>query len=499
MLWLWVTLVIAGLSFAMRLVIKWIINPIRVRNRISITGTPAYQPTTMEQLTPEQKQFVGSLIHQFQAIGFETVANVHNPASVPGVRGFRILLLNRATGDMANLVMSSAGNVRSKVFNITSKFDRIRIITGVNPTVGLGAKDPFDDSAIFSWVQEPAILLEAHRRRLRCARRENDRRICPSPGEEFTFLERDWIESVQRSVNRGDRYFDPVTGKYWMTWRAAFLFAWKLQEPIKTWRVRLRDRRARALWKQLGMEEYRQPQLAAPPSGPAAVAPTTAKPIAPITTSLNDPPLTYQTVLPEGEIRQEQHGDHLVVRMGTPTLGAHLVQQWGNLLRIVVWLVILPLSLITLSTLRFISLPRLGAPGFGWVLAMLPLLWALFLISDVMQLWRGLARVRGTIVLTGSDEGLRFASAPGRYRDGFLPRETIETLRVRMVQPRLRRLLQRAVYQLEAKQFGSRRLQPLLIGSDIERLKEARAALMRAMGIESIQSATATSPAAAAI
>jgi hypothetical protein len=207
---------VGGLSILLNLVLKGIVVPIRLRNRVSIVGKPEYRPTTMEELTPEMQQFVGSLIHKFQAIGFEPAANLSNPGTVPGVSCVFILLVNRKTGDMATLTMTSAENIRALVFAITSTFpDETEIVSGVNPSVGTGSKDKRQDVAIFSWVREPAVLLEAHARRLSRAGRQDEPRIFPSPGEEIAFIENDWARNIARSVERDERYFDPKTGKYW--------------------------------------------------------------------------------------------------------------------------------------------------------------------------------------------------------------------------------------------------------------------------------------------
>jgi hypothetical protein len=378
--------------------------------------------------------------------------------------------------------MTSSEHTRSLVFTIVSAFsDGTKIITGVNPSVGFGTKDHRDDPVIFSWVRDPGVLLEAHMRRLKRSGRDAKPRVAPLPGDELRFMEEEWKEWIQRSVGRGERYHDPATDKYWLTWPSAFIFTWKLQEPVKSWRIRLRDRRARRLWRTLGMDQYQ------PTGAPTPANVHTAQSVAIVSSAMPDaapsqqPSLTYQAALRENEIRQEEHPGGVIVRMGTQTLGAFLARRWINLLFIGLWLM-----LAAYTSLKLIGVLRY-ALSTPWTTRLLRtegvalLVWLFFLIVELMRLRAGLRRVRGTITLSASPEGVRFEGAPSKVKRGLLHRDEIETLRVRLIDLRIRR----SVYQLEAKKHGSNRVQPLLIARDQDALKNVRTALMRGMGIES--------------
>src|SRR5215212_5190179 len=134
----------------------------------------------------------------------------------------------------------------------------------------------------------------------------------------------DWRRETLRLVQCGYCYLDAEARTYRKTLKGTFLLQWRLTPPLKQWRIRRRDRRARRIWRELGMDEWmaqRQPlppaQLQTPFAPPAAEAQLAG--------GINDnpsDPLHYELALHEGEIRQERTSDGLVVRMGRKSLNS---------------------------------------------------------------------------------------------------------------------------------------------------------------------------------
>src|SRR5213075_914355 len=95
---------------------------------------------------------------------------------------------------------------------------------------------------------------ELHRRRVRHLGREGDPCVAPAPGTELAALTEDWHREGTRLERCGYCYLDELARTYRKTLKVAYLIQWKLLPPIVQWRTRLRDRRARRMWCELGMD-----------------------------------------------------------------------------------------------------------------------------------------------------------------------------------------------------------------------------------------------------
>jgi len=176
--------------------IKWLIAPILVRRRHKVAAHPAWEQTRDEQLTPEMRDFIGTVVGQFSAEGFHVVSNLHQPNAVANVRAVQVLLVNRATGDQAAVVATLGRSHRTLAFAVRSVFsDGSRVTTGNNPSPGIYPPHPTDQPIKANWLHDARALYELHRRRLAAMGRGRELRIAPAPGTELEHVQREWPAS----------------------------------------------------------------------------------------------------------------------------------------------------------------------------------------------------------------------------------------------------------------------------------------------------------------
>src|SRR5688572_7318665 len=106
----------------LNLLLRWLVAPIIVRLKYRMAANPSFEPTRAEELTPEVRDFLGTILPQFFREGFEAVANISLKGMISGVNGAQIVLVNRATSDIAIVITSQGTLVRSLVFAIRSHF-----------------------------------------------------------------------------------------------------------------------------------------------------------------------------------------------------------------------------------------------------------------------------------------------------------------------------------------------------------------------------------------
>lgn len=78
--WYWI-LILATLAVpvVINFVFKFIVAPIRLHARRGPQRKPRWEPTDVEHLSAETREFVGRLVRDFVVEGFEVAANVTHP------------------------------------------------------------------------------------------------------------------------------------------------------------------------------------------------------------------------------------------------------------------------------------------------------------------------------------------------------------------------------------------------------------------------------------
>jgi hypothetical protein len=494
---IWVIVALSALPLVLNVLLRFVWAPIKVHGSQTLAAKPAYQPVDPATLTPEMREFFDSVAGRMRGLGFEVATFLGHPRSVvPGIYSAEALLVNRATDDLAVVIVTHGGSTRSLVYAFRTDFsDGSRVSTGVNPGIGVFPRSPEDVGETFAFVDDVALLYEAHRRLIaRHGLADRPRRPAPRAGEEADYHQWDWQRSMRWPLVRGYHWLDERAGVYRMTWKGAFLMTWKLVPPIKPWRIALRDRRARRTWRKLGMPTA-PAELSAGgavsaeplPQGPSAQADPRLMTLPPAA-----PALGYEVGLNEGEVRIERGEGHATVRAGGPTPMQVLRRQKAR----IGWMMLFG-GLVTYNLYqwwRLNQLLRSLPPGLvlrsrsrgQWPLPSSPIQSPWFWLCAGMLLWESarlalsLRRARGLAVIVATPAGLRFTNSAGAIADGEAPRARIDSL---SVVPRILGLGKRS-FDLKLVLHGSSGGQLLLNGKDQQLVAEARDALAQAMGIE---------------
>ncbi|HSU65478.1 MAG TPA: hypothetical protein VLJ39_01275 [Tepidisphaeraceae bacterium] len=468
-----------ALLVAFNLTIKWIVAPIRIRKKHRVKARPVWQPTEDDQLTPEMRDFMGRTIGRFIESGFQIVLNARLPDAVTNVVGYQLLFVNRSTSDYAVAVTAKTAGRRSMTIAITSQFDDgHRIVTACTPQIGAHPADPAKEVVNFRWCDDPAVLWQAHVRRLQKAGKESAARIAPSPGEELDFVQREHARETERVAACGYYRLDPIAGDYRLTWKGAYLFAWKLTQPIKRWRMTLRDRRGRRVWRSLGMGAIHPGE----PSG--ARFPVADLPAASTPTDAADTALAYQPAIARGEVHRAASGNGVTLRFGSASVGQILAQKWFLLLWAVLSLAMLGWTLLQLWRMYQI-LPALRPlvyrhPGS---LERAALIWIGLLVFDGWQIKRALSRARGTATVVADPSGVRFTNIVSRPHEGFVARADVQSFNIMIDLSIFGRS-----YRFEVRTHTSDRPLILSVGGNANAYKAASIDLSEAMGIEAPRS-----------
>jgi hypothetical protein len=482
--WYWIVVVaLLALPLAIKWFAKWILAPIIIHRRQTMAMRPEPRFAGPDVLTPEIAELTAELVGQFEAEGFQFAANVYHANAVPGVRAVQVILVNRAANDIAVVIGTAGAKTRSLVFAVRSEFaDGMSVATGSNLGIGIFPRNPAIDAVNFSWVTDAHTLCEAHRRRLHRLGKADVSRVAPAPGEELNYMDREWQRETRRFVEIGYYYFDPPAGILRFTWKGAILSSYKLKRPIKGWRIKWRDQRARRKWQELGMDQWVAPTVG-PLYSPAPPPLSPPQPPGGYVAYSASPQLRYESVLAAGEIREEPNPHALTLHVGGLTMGQFFGRHWTTLIGILFWGTSLALWCFFYYVIAFKV--RGGASrAFSWTW---PLLALIFLALDVAKLVGGLLTLRGTTTLTANYAGLTFSNAPAFRGSGHFPRQAIESLQV---------VLHRAGFRSRQHRLfaiaSDGRRQTLLIHRDKAALEQIRSRLAQAMGIEGPAAVAAT-------
>ena len=481
---IWLT--VCAAVFVLAASLRWVVGPIRLHARHFAAPQLALTAATAADLSPEMRDFFSAFESQFARLGFTDATTWAIGESVWAATGVTAIM-SSPTGDTARAIAARTAMTRANVLSIRSKFwDGSAVVTSNSAVISGYRANPRTDTATFPWVRDAATLVEAHARRLTRLGKADSRRIdAAAAGEETLHLQRNWAEELEWHVASGYMVLDAAVQRYRLTWRGAVMVSWKLTSPVKPLLLRWRERNARRLWKALRMDEWSPPTTVAEPvdevASPSVADRGTTGDAAP--TTLESSRIGYEIDLPEGELRQQQQGQSLVLRMGGPTSATAVRRQIPRLVFATffatafgvtvanAWLVWHQRYLPTSTRWHMMV-------GPNWLSAWWAVMWLVFLGFDVRQIVSGIRNARGTVVLTASPAGLAFDHAPDSRSSGEVRRDELEwlVLRVHKLSITGRR------YRLDARLIDGSRV-TLLVGKNRAVLAEARLAMLGALGM----------------
>src|ERR1700722_452497 len=110
------------ISFLLQPFRKWIYLPIKIRHKHPPLIEQIYIPTTNEALTSEQRDLIAEYVHQFAAEGFGVAAHLSIQRGPKEASAVLILLVNRASGDVAVMILTLINLRRNCALVIRSHF-----------------------------------------------------------------------------------------------------------------------------------------------------------------------------------------------------------------------------------------------------------------------------------------------------------------------------------------------------------------------------------------
>jgi hypothetical protein len=491
MLWVWLIVTACLLAFPLVLkgVLLYVVGPIVIHQRQTLAIKPRFQETRLEDLTPEMQDFLSEILGQFIAEGFEVGANVYHPNATNNTKSSQVLLVDRARGDMASLIMvASAPGIRSFTQVLRTRFaDGRSIVSAASQSPRVFPPDPMQESRNFPWVKTPAALVEVHRRRVAASGRGGERPVVPARGLEVQYLRDEWDQEICRFVRCGYKWRDEPAGLCRFTWKGAILATWKMADPVKQILFYLRRRQGEREWKALGMDQWKPAPVAEPAPVEVQALPLPAPqsavseplPLPQVATAVpTNGELAYEASLRTGELRTDWADGALTIRLGGFSPGQMLARRWTTILSIAFWCVLAALNGFFWWTFqRRLAMRGVASPLPRYPMFLLVIFF--FLLMDVVRLLRAVRRARGTMMVVASRAGVRFRNAPAAVGEGEIPRSEVEVINVLPHEG----IFQRQ-YRVEVRRRGAMRAQTILMGPDKKLLEEAARAMRQAMGIE---------------
>jgi hypothetical protein len=466
-------LCLIALPTLLKLTLRFVIAPIKVHRSHGLAFKPGRELVDPASLSSEMREFIEAVTEHLRAAGFEE-GSLERLAKtgVLGVETANMLLMNRVTGETAIIIGSKSASARSLAYAIRTDFsDETRLLTGFNAGIGVFPRNPSDIAETFPFVDDPRLILEAHRRQLKKHGRQNlPLRPLPTAQGIDQFQDWEWERNMRYPLTCGYYWVDHESGFFRTTWKGAFLMTWKLVTPIKQWRIARRNRRARRIWMDLGMPV---PETRVPVDAPVAASLVEEK-------VADGATLPYESQLSEGEVRVEMGMSQAIVRAGGPTIQGVLRNQLSRIGLLVFFGSCFALQLYQWWQVRILvrSLPAAVAVSFPR-----PASFSIWLLAGIFA-WNAYELVlafkgaRGISVAIASTSGLRLTT--GNKKARFFPRARIEALSVfhRVVNTRTKR------FYIGLTMYGQANHICLITGYDEPTVRGARNALVRAMGIE---------------
>jgi hypothetical protein len=236
------------MAIAVILLLVYVGGPVAIRLLVSQTAQPEFREVRREELPPWLAATFEQTAKELHALGFSRIATAAHVQDQ--VAGMMELHVDRVGGRMATAnavfrrgAQGGAAETAAQYVEFCTKFSEGgEVCTNNSRTLAvLGGVPPKE---IFQLPAEHdlARLLEFHGAavdRLFPGRTP----VLPTPGEELAALSAGMIGDLDQYVGRGMMYLDQAGAAYRLTWKGAFLAAWRsLPAGSFLWRRRMEHR-----------------------------------------------------------------------------------------------------------------------------------------------------------------------------------------------------------------------------------------------------------------
>lgn len=241
--------VFIGAFIALDLFLKYLLTPLRIRNRRWRDANPEFRDLQFEHIPLDLRQKFDEVAPQLSSLGFVLDGVVKKVKDSDGQVTCVSLWVNSMTRDIVQIIAIRGaerhdGTRRIPVLvTFRQEYeDDTQIVTTNSSTAGIFPWDPRVDSVTCSGVWNIPLLHEFHRARCESDRRGRTARL-PQDGT-ICYLNADWTKTFQRLCREGYYREDKNHARYCPTIKGAFIMTWRLLWPLKQIRLRRREQDA---------------------------------------------------------------------------------------------------------------------------------------------------------------------------------------------------------------------------------------------------------------
>ncbi|WP_020470662.1 hypothetical protein [Zavarzinella formosa] len=231
--------------------------PLLIYANQKFPARPKMTELDMEGLDPDHAEFFMRQTRAVIKLGFDEPTLVQMDNAAPLVSTYLIMLVNRPTGDKAMVtVIVGRGDTpeQTAYLEFSTRFDSGEVFdTHNSATLSAFPPGPQTVRTQVPMVTDPRELFELHTY-VMGKHLIASKKFVYEPGQALEYLIRyAFIKTYDIQVSRGWLWLDPNTDAYRLTLRGAFLIVWGLQQPFKTFRKMILNRRATRT-----LQEFRQ-------------------------------------------------------------------------------------------------------------------------------------------------------------------------------------------------------------------------------------------------
>jgi hypothetical protein len=227
----------------------YLIVPLRILFRQKIQAHPRFEALDFNQLTPTVSEFLMNQTRDLLALGFNEPALMQVPNAVTNLSVYQIMLVNRGSGDTAQVTTVIGHQTVAQSFNVQfrTRFDAGEGFVTLN-TQSLIAPSPLPN---ITRTQVPMITdcrelfgLHNYITSKYCRPRK---KVLYDPGRAVEYLSDIVREYREAQVQRGWLSYDRRNDIYRYTVKGAYLETWGFLQPFKPLRHAAMHMRARRI------------------------------------------------------------------------------------------------------------------------------------------------------------------------------------------------------------------------------------------------------------
>jgi hypothetical protein len=235
----------------------FLLGPIILRFTFKFKAKVDPQLVARESLPVDVQQFMTRHSAGIEGLGFERVGYIKLGTLAGGTQSFMALFSNSKTQEWADIsAVKSAKGLKGYFEFITRCSDDTQVDTNTNSTAPVLSASAGYHVFRFPQITDASRLYRAHQMLVH----ENiggSRPELPAKGQEVAELKRRLERYGVRQQQCGYMVFDPAGQQFRLTWKGAFLGAWRSIWPISAIRNLMQQSQSQARLRSLGVSEVR--------------------------------------------------------------------------------------------------------------------------------------------------------------------------------------------------------------------------------------------------